>query len=144
MTSWGSWATVPSSFEAKVAVRVVPEPSVSSRIIQPKLVELPATKFATSEVTVPPTTYAPVDWFWHPAGVPTLNVPVRDPVAGLLIAVPNGWLFQVSVVSPQVTVGGYRSSTRQAAGAAVMYSRNVARRTVAEAGMAGLQTVRSN
>ena len=130
-------ATVPSSLAEKVAVRVVAEPSTSSRIIQPRFVLAPETKLATSAVTVPPTTYAPAARFWQPAGVPTLNDPLREAVAGLLIVVPNGWLFQVMTPSVHAAPTLKMSRVRQAAGTAVIYRRRVASRTIAETGMAG-------
>src|ERR1043166_6409060 len=102
MTSCGACPNVPSSLLDKVTVRVVADPSASSRSIHPKLVVLPATNAETSVVTGPPTTYVPVAWFWQPAGVPTLKEPLRDAVGGLLMAVPKGWLFQVIPASVQV------------------------------------------
>src|SRR5262245_19220336 len=143
MTSWGVWASVPRFFAENVLVRAVDELSTSSRSIQPLLLVLPATNAATSVVTSAPVTY-PAAWFAQPAGVPTSNESVRDPLAGLLSVVPNGWLFQVMPASVQLAVAAKRSIVRQAAGIALMYRRTVARRTVAPEGIAGLHCVRSN
>ena len=66
-----------------------------------------------------------------------------DPLAGLLIAVPNGWLFHVIPASVQFAVTLNASTVRQLAGRPVAYIRNVARRTVAVAGMAGVHSDRS-
>ena len=75
--------------------------------------------------------------------MPTVNEPLRDTVGGLLIVVPNGWLFQVMPASVQVAVDAKTSIVRHAAGTAVRYTRSVASRTMAVAGIAGLQVVRS-
>ena len=82
--------------------------------------------------------------FSQPAGVPTLKESVREPVAGLLIVVPKGCVFHVTVASAHVAVTRNTSIVRHAAGSAVEKSRIVATRTVALAGMAGWHCARSN
>jgi hypothetical protein len=69
---------------------------------------------------------------------------VRALDAGLLIPVPNGWLFHVMADCVHAEVTANRSSVRQvAAGIAVTHRRKVAPVTIAELGMLGAQVVRS-
>src|SRR5215212_9439615 len=114
MTSWGAWASVPTSLADVVSVRAVAEPSTSSRSIHPKFVAVPATNAARSAVGLAATRY-PAARFSHPTGVPTAKESDADPLAGLLSVVPKGWLFQVIAVSVQADVTRKMSSVRHAA-----------------------------
>ena len=117
-------------------------PSASSRIIHPKFVAFPATKFATLVVTFHGT-YCAAEPIYHPAPLPTVIEFRRVPDAGLLIPVPNGWLFHVMADCVHAEVTANTSSVRQvAAGIEVTQRRKVAPATIAELGI-GAQVVRS-
>ena len=119
-------------------------PSASSRIIHPKFVALPETKFATFAVTFHGT-YCAAEPMVHPAPLPIVMESVRAPDAGLLMAVPNGWLFHVMADCVHAEVTANTSSVRQVAtGTAVTQRRKVAPVTIAELGTFGAQVVRSN
>src|SRR5205823_8318135 len=72
-----------------------------------------------------------------------VKVSLADAPGGLLIAVPNGWLFQVMPASVQVAVGRKMSTVRQVAAIPVTYMRSVASRTVAVEAIDGTHRVRS-
>jgi hypothetical protein len=134
----------PASDVENVTVKPDPlAPSTSSRIIQPKLEELPETKLATLAVTFHGT-YCPTDPIVHPPPPPTVTESVLVPDAGLLMAVPNGWLFHVMADSVHAELTAKTSSIRHAAaGIAVTQRRKVALVTVAELGTFGAHVVRS-
>ena len=118
-------------------------PSASSRIIHPKFVALPETKLATFVVTFHGT-YCAAEPMVHPAPLPIVMESARAPDAGLLIAVPNGWLFHVMADCVHAEATANTSSVRQVpAGIAVTHKRKVAPVTMAELGRLGAQVVRS-
>jgi hypothetical protein len=80
----------------------------------------------------------------HPPPLPIVIAPVRAADAGLLVDVPNGWLFQVIPVSVHDDETANTSSVRQAAGIAVTHNLSVAFDTVAVTGIRGEHVVRSN
>jgi len=125
------------------ALRAGELPSASSRIIHPLFVAEPATQDCTLLVTVQPFTYAFTVVFVHGAA-PIVMASVRVAFDGLLMVVPNGWLFHVMAASVHADVDAKMSSVRHAAGTAVVNRRRVASLTVAVEGMTGEQRVRSN